>query len=148
MHLFTFSSLSSFQKILVVQYLALHSLPLWCLPKHESVYSAELDLLMRIFSRYSFISQIISYIPFLCKNFYPSRPIQHVYFHSIPKHISITIQQAPGYARYTWKRYLQLINDWELPDYLLSDLAHSWNILQLPIKSVQKNWINSINSWE
>ncbi len=33
-------------------------------------------------------------------------------------------------TRYTWKRYLKLISDWELPDYLLSDLAHSWNILQ------------------
>ncbi len=49
-------------------------------------------------SNNSFISQMISSIPLLCKNMYASRPIQHEYFHPIPKHISITIQQAPGYA--------------------------------------------------
>ena len=42
--------------------------------------------------------QMSSFKPLLCKNFYASRQIQHVYFHPIPKHISITIQQAPGYA--------------------------------------------------
>ncbi len=34
----------------------------------------------------------------LCKNIYASRLIKHVHFHPIPKHISITIQQALGYA--------------------------------------------------
>ena len=56
--------------------------------------------------------------------------------------IFMFLKPMEGIIRYTWKRYLKLVSDWELPDYLLNDLAHSWNILQWHFLS--NSWLNFI----
>ena len=75
----------------------------------------------------SFISQMISSILLLCKNFYSSRPIQHVYFHPIPKIISITITQAPGNApSHSLSHYFEKVS--LLTDINLCALFPTWTV--------------------